>query len=123
MFLIPIPFWVFFFACVFTCNTVKADIKHITPALASGRLSGHHVFRIKFFLVPSVHSIPLMSTFCYCITRFQSPRRRRLIPFPLIRHSFAISPAFILSFPFPLTHAGSVPGRSIAPNRKGPHKD
>lgn len=64
--------------------------------------------KIKLILFLSTHSTPLMSTFCYYITLFQSPRRRRLISFSLIRHSFAISPALILSFPFPLTHAGSM---------------
>lgn len=49
-----------------------------------------------------VHILPTLSHFS------SHPDAESLIPFPLIRHSFAVSPAFILSFSFPLKHAGSI---------------
>lgn len=85
---------------------MKADSKCISLALA---LDSSLDISTKTHFLNQTHSLsPLAKPFLWChifapVSRFSShPDAESLIAFPLIRHSFAVSPASILSFPFPL---------------------
>ena len=85
---------------------MKTDTKYISPVPASGLLTGHQYSNL--YLKPNSFSFPFTNqsfdvTFLQPYQHFSShPDPAILISSPLIRHSFAVSPASIPSFPFPL---------------------